>query len=326
MSAGGVTLNINGGAGNDRLVLADQAVVTGNFDGQAGSDTIDLSAYTTSITVNVLDFGTDLGFEVRLNGLTGTADNVDTILGGSATDELIGLNQQSAWSLSNTDGTLDQYFTQFTDAGTGAEFGRTLFSNGIETRTGGNAIDTFTLQMDRLAPGVTHTVNGNGGNDVYLLEFTAGTSLAATANLVINGGAPAADFANLDTVQIFIDKLGEIARSIGVTYDSSASGDVSVTGLGGASAIDINTIESLEIIGDSANNDTVAVTTTGSNDSVTVVPAANGGQVFLGGATNFTTPGVEGGSTGPDIKISGVTNTAGISINGAAGIDTLLYY
>ena len=329
VGAGGVAVDVNGGAGDDRLVLADQQTLTGSFDGGDGFDTIDLSAYTTSVTVTVLDHGTDKGLMVNSTGLQTTLaqpsinDNVDTVIGGSANDLIFGLNQQSAWSLSTIDDTLDQYFTQFTDPGTGQEFGRTLFATGFETRNGGSDVDTFTLQMDRLVAGVTHTVNGNGGNDVYLLEFNAGTSFSGTSNLVINGGDPEADINNLDTLQIFVDKVGDIARSIGVTYDSAASGDVSVTGLGGATALDINTIETLEIIGDSANDDDVTVTTTAGADTVTVVPAANGAQVFLGGTTAL--PGVAGGSTGPDITISGVTNTAGVSVNGAAGSDTLIY-
>ena len=323
VGTGGATLDVNGGAGDDELVIADQETLTGTFDGGEGFDTIDLSAYTTSTTFTVLDHGTDNGFMLSSTGLTGAADNADTVIGGSATDEVVGLNQQSAWSLSTIDDTVDQYFTQFTDPGTGEEFGRTLFASGIETRTGGSGIDTFTLQMDRLVPGVTHTVNGNSGNDVFFLEFNAGTSFNGTSNLVINGGDPSADIDNIDTVSIFVDKTGEIARSIGVTYDSAASGDVSVTGLGGASALDINTVETLEIVGDASNDDTVAVTTTATADSVTVVPAVNGGQVFLGGTTS--TPGVAGGATGPDITISGVTNTAGISIDGAADADTLVY-
>ena len=35
------------GAGNDTLVLSDNAVLAGAFDGQGGYDTIDASAYTT---------------------------------------------------------------------------------------------------------------------------------------------------------------------------------------------------------------------------------------------------------------------------------------
>ena len=326
---GGAMLDINGGAGNDELVIADQQTLTGSFDGGEGFDTIDLSAYTTSTTFTVLDHGTDNGLMLNATGLETSlgqpniADNIDTVIGGSATDEVIGLNQQSAWSLSTIDDTVDQYFTQFTDPGTGDEFGRTLFASGIETRTGGSDIDTFTLQMDRLVPGVTHTVNGKAGNDVFFLEFNAGTSFNADSSLVINGGDPSADIDNVDTVSIFVDKAGEIARNIGVTYDSIISGDVSVTGLGGASALDINGVETLDIIGDAGNDDTVSVTTTTAADSVTVVPAANGGQVFLGGTTAL--PGVAGGSTGPDITVSGVTNTAGISINGSTGDDTLLY-
>jgi len=103
---------------------------------------------------------------------------------------------------------------------------------------------------------------------------------------------------------------------------------VSVTGLGGASAFDLNTIETLQVFGDDSNDDAVTITGTGGDDRFTVDPSATGGQVFLGGgSTEFVNPGIAGGSTGPDILINGVASTGGMAIDGASesDSDTLLY-
>ncbi|MDA1166505.1 MAG: hypothetical protein O3B13_25700, partial [Planctomycetota bacterium] len=332
--SGAVTFDVNAGDGNDQIVLGDGAVLTGNFDGGLGFDTVDLSAYSMPATFAVTDKGSLFGLELDIDGISGVSDNIDTLVGGMGTDTLVGLDQNASWSIGTTDATLDQYFVQFVDGTTGANFGRTLWATSIETRTGGNGDDTFTVRVDRLAANSTHSINGGLGNDRYLLEFEAGQELAASSNLVINGGAPTPvggatpveNTHDTDQVEIHVDQLGDGPRTIGLTYDSGASGDVSVTGLGGAAPIDINTVEVIEVIGDSSNNDKVTVTGTAGDDVITVAPVANGGRVYLGGATDFTNPGIAGGSTGPDIVISGVANTEGISIDaGATGADTLLY-
>ena len=85
-----------GGAQADRFVFADGAVFTAP-DGGAGSDTLDYSAYTTPVCVNLS------GAVVTANGLTcqpqaamnvsgGIADqlfNIENLVGGAGNDLLV---------------------------------------------------------------------------------------------------------------------------------------------------------------------------------------------------------------------------------------------
>jgi ELWxxDGT repeat protein len=73
--------NLKGGSGNDTFAFADGASVAGTVDGGGGVNTLDYSAYTTGVTVNLL-----------LGTATGTAGvlNVANVTGGSGNDLLVG--------------------------------------------------------------------------------------------------------------------------------------------------------------------------------------------------------------------------------------------
>src|SRR5262249_19870702 len=45
--------NLTGGAGDDSFAFAAGQSITGKLDGAAGNDTLDYSAYTTAVTVNL---------------------------------------------------------------------------------------------------------------------------------------------------------------------------------------------------------------------------------------------------------------------------------
>jgi len=261
-------LSINGGAGNDSLAVSDGVTLTGNFSGDEGTDTVDLSSYTTAIVATVAGASTTDGLTV--NTAPVSSQSIEALLTGSAVDELIGLNGPATWNI----GAVDQY--------TGS--GRTLSVTGVETRSGGSDNDTFNVDVSGLSAGVTHTFSGNGGSD----------SVSLNANLP-----------------------GDGARSIGVNWGTG----VTVTGL--EETIQVNSAESLAINGDSANDDSVAVTATTADDTIIVAPAANGAQLFLGGT--IAMPGVAAGGTAPDITLSGVSMT-GLSIDGStADADSLVY-
>jgi len=69
--------NLTGGSGSDTFVFSDGAAVTGIIDGGDGINTLDYSAYTTGVTV-------DLGASIA----TGTAglSNIQNVTGGSGND------------------------------------------------------------------------------------------------------------------------------------------------------------------------------------------------------------------------------------------------
>ncbi len=295
------TLTINGGAGNDALVVSNGATLTGNFSGDSGTDTLNLSAYTTAITATVTGASSTDGLSVTTGPVT--AQNIDALVTGSGVDTLVGLNTTATWTL----GATDQYSAS----------SRTISVTGVETRSGGSGVDTFNVQTNALAAGRNHTISGNDGGDAVNLNFAAGTSLNATSTLTVNGGNPAATLTSSDSVTINATSSGDGARSISLTWGSG----VAVTGLGGA--IQINTAERLAVNGDSANNDSVTVTATTVDDTIIVSPTANGASVYLGGSV--ATPGIAAGGTAADISLSGISMT-GLTIDGSTvDADELAY-
>jgi Ca2+-binding RTX toxin-like protein len=96
---------VNTGAGDDRLIFGDGINVNGSADGGAGVDTLDFSAWTTGVNVNLKTGsatavgGGAAGRVIHFENVTGGAGN-DTLIGddhdnhlvgGSGNDTLIGL-------------------------------------------------------------------------------------------------------------------------------------------------------------------------------------------------------------------------------------------
>ena len=294
-------LTINGGAGDDSLVVSDGVTLTGDFVGDEGTDTADLSAYTAAIVATVTGASLTDGLTVETAPVS--TQSIEALVTGSGVDELIGLDGAATWNL----GATDQYSAS----------SRTLSVTGVETRTGGSGVDTFNVQVDELAAGTDHTISGNDGGDAVNLNFAAGMSLDAGATLTVNGGDPAATLTNSDSVTINTNEAGDGARSVGLTWGTG----VAVTGLGGS--IQINTAETVAVNGDSANDDSVTVTATAVDDTIIVSPTADGASVYLGGSV--ATPGIAAGGTAADISLSGVSMT-GLTIDGSTvDADELAY-
>ncbi|MHC4877918.1 MAG: beta strand repeat-containing protein [Planctomycetota bacterium] len=295
------TLDIDGGDGDDSLVLGNGTSLTGTFAGNTGTDTIDQSAFTTAIVATVNGAGVPDGLNFSTAAVT--AQSSEALLTGSGVDELVGMNAASTWSL----GATDQYTTS----------GRTISVTGVETRTAGSGTDTISVQVDALVAGADHTVSGNGGSDAISLNFAAAATLDGTATLTIDGGDPAATLTDSDNVSINTAQAGDGARSVGLAWGTG----VSVTGLGGT--IQIDATETLSVTGDSADDDSVTVTGTAVDDTIIVAPAADGANLFLGGTVAM--PGVAAGGNGPDISLSGVSST-GLTIDGSTlNADELVY-
>ena len=83
------TETLNGGAFEDRFIFANGATLPGNIDGSGGKDTVDFSAYTTDLWVD-LDTGA-VEENVTWNILIGGGvSSVENFLAGSGNDMLFG--------------------------------------------------------------------------------------------------------------------------------------------------------------------------------------------------------------------------------------------
>ena len=84
------TETYNGGALADTFIFNDGVVVEGNIDGRGGSDTLDLSNYTTDVYIN-------LSTGVASN-VTGGLTSLENVIGGSGDDTLIGSSKNNTLS------------------------------------------------------------------------------------------------------------------------------------------------------------------------------------------------------------------------------------
>ena len=83
--------NIFGGAGGDTFSLLNGAMLNGFLDGQAGTDTLDYSAWTSGMTVNLLA-NPGAQYPGSAQGILNGVINVENLVGGSGNDTLSGDN------------------------------------------------------------------------------------------------------------------------------------------------------------------------------------------------------------------------------------------
>ncbi|MEO1999498.1 MAG: hypothetical protein ABGZ17_29995, partial [Planctomycetaceae bacterium] len=170
--------------------------------------------------------------------------------------------------------------------------------------------DTLTIAGDDLR-GI-NDFDGNNGNDTFHVDIAAAATIDA-ATLAIDGGDPASDAGNPDT--LVIDDAGG-ARTVKITYNDTLISDV--TGLGFA-LFTAQTMEVLDYQGDATNDDAVTIVDTASAVDSQITPSTSSSAEYIrnGGV---------GGDPGPDITLSGLS---ALSLDGgdpvAAPGDTLTY-
>jgi len=225
--------SVKGSQGNDTFAINDTASLTGTIDGQAGSDTLNYSDYTTAITQNLQT--------QQITAISGYS-NIETIIGGSSySDIIIGKNEPTTWPLTADDtcywdssitfqsfenitgGTDTDSFTMYggvvftgtikggsgsdsldyslltsgiAAAITGADTGTVAGQSfvGVESLKGSQGNDTFTFSD---AATLTGTIDGQAGNDT--LDYNAYTT-AITQNLQTQQITAISGYSNIETI------------------------------------------------------------------------------------------------------------------------------
>jgi hypothetical protein len=281
-STAALPLNLNTGSGNDIVTMGAGGVVSGVLDGGLGNNTLDYSAYTTGVTVDLLaGTATGTGGVANIHNVTGSPFN-DTITGDNAGDVLSGNGSKDA--LVGGTGN-DTFLLSVTQA-----LGTTVTGGGgSDTLVGANLTNTWTLtgagagnvNAKVAFTGITNLAGGTG-NDTF--KFTAAGSIAGT----INGGGGTAN--KLD--------YSALAGPITVNLQTGAA-----TFTGG-----FTNIQSL------AGSKSTADTLVGSNaDTSWTISSANAGK-----AGTFSFTGIENlvGGSGVDVfKFTAAGSISG-SING----------
>jgi hypothetical protein len=191
--------NLTGGTANDTFAFSKGATVAGVIDAGGGFNTLDYSAYTSSITVNLatgaatgLNGGSPAGvtnIDEVVGGsgndtLTGdAAGNVliggpgkDTIIGGSGRSVLIGGSGKDQVTGGSSDDILIGGSTIYDDnaAALAAVFAEWQSADSYATRIGDlknggglNGTTTLVLGTSVLDDGAANTLTGNEGNDWF---------------------------------------------------------------------------------------------------------------------------------------------------------------
>jgi hypothetical protein len=136
--------NLTGGSAADTFAFTGAGSISGNVNGGAGVNTIDVSGYGSPATINLQT--------KKATPVAGTLSNFTHFVGDNSTSTLVGANTTNTWSISATNqGTV----------------GSISFS-GFANLTGGTGNDTFKLAN---GAGVTGTIDGGAG--VNILDDSA---------------------------------------------------------------------------------------------------------------------------------------------------------
>jgi hypothetical protein len=301
----GVT-DLTGGSGDDSFVLGLNGSISGTIDGggHATSDTLDLSAKTGAIVIDVSGTGT--------TGV-GTVIGINDYVGSGTTTELIGTSTGSTYTV--------------TTAGSGDVDGMTTFSgvtrliagSGIDTLKGNNGTNDFTFTINGVDSGTVtgltggfsniENLTGGSGNDTFVFTGTGRLS----GNVV--GGEPT-------TAPGDVLDLSSMSGALDIHQDGSVTGIIDGTFTG---------IETLK--GNGAAGTTLTGTDAGETFTITGADAGTAGSLaftgvgnLVGGSGNDTFTGNVGSSLSGTITdiggaatLNGVLTTAGFYLD----VDTM---
>lgn len=343
--------NLTGRNNTDTFIFSDGATISGSVNGGAGTDTVNQSAQSGAVLINIA---------------SGAYTNMEFFIGNN-NSQLIADNVTNTWTLTNAyDGVND------------GTLGTTTFQN-FNNLTGGTNTDSFILSGGTL----TGIIDGGGGTDTLTGDNVANTwsisgadagdvtgigSFTSIENLTGNASTDDFIFADAGSISGVINGAGSTdsvdlsAETGAVVVTIGATGFLNIEAFTGNNAdstlIGSNVANSWSITG--ANSGTINTTTfSGFNDltggtnidTFTLSGGSISGEI-AGGAGNDTLTGgnlantwnISGADTGSVDNVSlfssienltGNANTDAFvfadggsisgTINGAAGSDTLNY-
>ena len=223
--------DLSGGVGNDVFSIADGVVFTGSLDGGAGTDTLNLLAYTTDRNVVVTLSGID-GFDGAEASIGGGFAKIDWITAPVATlNSLQGENLDSLWTVTAA------------NTGTLNTAGNILTFNNFGTLRGGGGKDTFNL-----AAGVSGQVDGGGlGTDADILNVTANFTTPASTFSVTNVETVADSGGyTVTTTDVVIDNAGTTIGTVAAPLNIQAV-TLSITGTNNDAYI--NEMDGIDLVG-----------------------------------------------------------------------------
>ena len=246
--------SLSGGNSDDAFVFGDGVVFGGVIDGGQGSDRLDWSAASSNRAVTLTD-NSPSGFAGNEASVSGGFRGIESLLGSSRNDTLIGADIAMSWNVSDE---------QLTDTASH----RLLLWDSFESLLGGTGNDTFfnlrTATATSLNGGAGDdslnasdaisavTLRGGDGNDT-LIGGTAADNLDGGAgedylvgglgNDTLSGGAGNDSFDDTAGSNLLDGGIGIDAVSFAGTWTLGASGSgltfVSVEAIRGAGSSDV---------------------------------------------------------------------------------------
>lgn len=223
-----------------------------NLVGGNLADTLSYSTFNTARTITLSGAGSVDGFAGTEANLSGTFDNMNALVGSTASDKLIGASIANVWNI----------------AGDNAGNINSIFSfTSIENLTGGDQNDVFKFAHGK---GVSGIVDGGAG--INTLDYSAYTS-SVTVDLNTNAATGTASIANIRNI-------------IGGSGDDTLTGDNAaneLTGNGGDDLLTGNGGDDTYFIGNNWGVDTIVEDANGGNDTLDFSAATLGVTFTLTG-------------------------------------------
>jgi hypothetical protein len=321
--------SLTGGTQPNTFVFSNGAAITGSLSGGAGGDTLDESAYTTAVAVNLQTS--------KVTGVGGTATNLIAAIGGSASNTLSGVNTTNTWNITASNaGNLNSSFT-FTHFGNlvgGSQpndfvFGASgsLTGNIIDgSSTTGDALDfsayttaivTLDLQTKKATP-----IGGTFSKIATAIGQTSTTADTLTGVNAANSWTISGT--NSGTVgTVTFSNFGTLTGGTGndtFSFDSGGSLTGSVVGGGGTDTLDYSANGGAAIAVDLQTKTAPAIG--GTFSGIAALTGSTASTNTLTGANSSNAWSITGANAG---KVNSFTFSNIENLVGGAGIDVFTF-
>jgi Ca2+-binding RTX toxin-like protein len=303
--------SLGGGNGDDTFVFSAGVSFGGVIDGGQGNDRIDWSAATSDRAVT-LTGNTAAGFAGREASVAGGFRGIESLVGSSLNDTLIGDDAATVWRVGDE---------QLTDSASN----RTLKWSSFETLIGGAGPDTFvnvsgasprSLQggagddlLDASDATGAVTLCGGDGNDTLIGGRAADLLFGDAGDDLLSGGIGNDTMSGGTGNDVFDDTVGGNQFNGGAGLDSIRIEGVWTLGVSDANS----TFISIELVIGAGSSDVLTGT---SGDDLFVITAAG---VTFSGAPSLLFQGfetVQGGNGQDTVTGTAIDDQFGVSANG----------
>lgn len=281
------TQNLKGGSGTDSFVLSAAVTLTGSVDGEAGTDTLDLSAVAVSVTLSGAGSVDGVAGTIAPASITAGFDNIN-VLDGSGT--FTGANATSTWTVgptvTYTTGASTVTLTGYTTLQGGSAVDTFNVSNGhsISTINGGAGADIFNMDYSGGSPAIGLTVNGENDGDTLTLSGTTATTITHSFTNDTDGAVDVdGDVLNYTGMETTTDSLGAANRIF--NFNGGAE-TISLTDATGANMTIDSTAASALTFGNPTTSLTINAGTGADTVNITSMDAAYTGTLTVNGGAD----------------------------------------